>query len=67
MLLISVHMINTVKQNQRMHNIIVYLFNLSLQFTFSLTCFGNNFAIVKWAYIKLHKTMRVRIRIINLY
>jgi hypothetical protein len=30
MLLISVHMINIVKQNQLMHNIVVYLFNLSL-------------------------------------
>jgi hypothetical protein len=30
-----------------MHNFIVYLFNLYLQFIFSPTCFGNNFAIIK--------------------
>jgi hypothetical protein len=30
MLFISVRMINTAKQNQLMHNIIVYLFNLCL-------------------------------------
>jgi hypothetical protein len=30
MLLTSMHMINIVKQNQLMHNIIIYLINLNL-------------------------------------
>jgi hypothetical protein len=53
-------MINIVKQNQIMHNIIMYLINLNLQFIFSPTCFGNNFAIINGSYIKLYKTVCIK-------
>jgi hypothetical protein len=61
------HMISIVKQNQLMHNIIVYLFNLCLQFIFSPTWFSNNFAVVKGDYIKLHKTVCIKMWIVKLY
>jgi hypothetical protein len=53
-------MINIVKQNQLMHNIIIYLINLNLEFIFAPTCFGKNFVIVRGGYIKLHKTMCIK-------
>jgi hypothetical protein len=57
-----------VKQIQLMHNgtmllfiyLFIYLFNLSLQFIFSPTCFGNTVAIIKVGYIKLHTTMCIK-------
>jgi hypothetical protein len=44
-----------------MHNIIVYLFRLNLNFVSCPTCFGNNFAIIKRSYIKLHKKICIKI------
>jgi hypothetical protein len=46
MLLISMHMINAIKWEPTYAQY-YYLFNLSLEFIFSPTCFGTSFAIIK--------------------
>jgi hypothetical protein len=43
-----------------MHNIIIYLINLNFQFIFSQTSSGNNFAIINGGYIKLYKTVCIK-------
>jgi hypothetical protein len=60
MLFVSTHVISIVKQKQLTHSVIIYLFLASSSVSPPPTCFGSNFAIIKGGYIKLHRTMCIK-------